>query len=103
MELIKGNVKVSFVNIGEGISGDYDPKNPNDVNLLRFDVEVLQDGDWEPVSDASYCTAGVTADATEEQIQEKLQELMDAYYEPLHSYPETSVKKIGEKMSYLTI
>lgn len=37
---------------GEGMSGDYNPDDPDDVQLLRFIV--WKDG--EPMDDGSYCT-----------------------------------------------
>lgn len=45
-------VAVELEDIGEGLSGDYDPSDPYDVALLRFTV--LLNG--EQVEDASYCT-----------------------------------------------
>ena len=42
--LIKGNRKVDLWQAGEGWNGDYDPDDPNDVELWRFDVQELVDG-----------------------------------------------------------
>ena len=43
--------------IGEGIDGDYNPSNPNDIPLLRVNVQRrTNDGDWEDLNDGSYCT-----------------------------------------------
>lgn len=55
---------VEWVALGEGYSGDYDPSNPDDVELLRFDVEVREAGEWVPFDDGSYCTL-MPADAPE--------------------------------------
>ena len=55
MELKKGNLRVSFVQLGEGWGGDYDPDDPDDEELLRLDFHRLVDGEWEEI--ASYCTA----------------------------------------------
>ena len=59
----KHGVKVEVSWIGEGISGDYDPDDPADKPLLRFDIYSRRDrgseatvGEWEQVEDASYCT-----------------------------------------------
>lgn len=46
------NMTVSWEHIGEGMSGDHDPDDPDDVPLLRFFV--YKDG--EPLEDGSYCT-----------------------------------------------
>ena len=31
-------LQVDWTNLGEGLHGDYDPDDPEDVNLLRFDT-----------------------------------------------------------------
>lgn len=50
-------VRIEWVNCGEGWSGDYNPDDPEDTNLLRFDISVLSEsGEWEDPGDASYCT-----------------------------------------------
>ena len=46
-------MKVEWDYIGEGYNGEYDPSDPNDVQLLRFWV-VDEEGD--DVPDCSYCT-----------------------------------------------
>ena len=70
IQLKKGRVMVTFSNIGEGVSGDYDPKYPEDVNLLRFDV--YRDG--VAVDDASYCTQ--TPAATNHKTLRRLLEVI---------------------------
>jgi len=58
MELIHGEYKVEWVSIGEGWDGYYNPDDPNDVELLRFDTySLLASDEWEPIQDGSYCTA----------------------------------------------
>lgn len=77
-------IRVEWVELGEGLSGDYDPCDPDDVELLRFDVyqqasaEELAEGydsgfvdpatgiTWVDPGDASYCTL-VPVSATPEQ------------------------------------
>lgn len=54
--LTQGNVRVELESIGEGLGGDYDPDDPGDVELLRFTVLRREDGEWEQIDDASYCT-----------------------------------------------
>ena len=54
--LAHDNIAVSLVNLDEGNDGDYDPADPDDVNLLRFDVYEKIDGEWTPVEGGSYCT-----------------------------------------------
>lgn len=57
MELIHGNYKVEWVDLDEGLNGMYDPNDPDDIALLRFDTSELIDGEWEEIPDGSYCTA----------------------------------------------
>jgi len=60
MELILDNYKVKWVDLGEGCDGDYDPSDPDDVCLLRFDISELATTDtgeeWVEVPNGSYCT-----------------------------------------------
>ena len=101
MELMKDNVKVIWENIGEGHCGDYDEDNPEDENLLRFTVFVEDSGKWREVDDSSYCTM-ITADTDNDKLMELLNVLMDEFYEVLHYDIYGSVKKIGERMSWIS-
>ena len=51
-------IRVSFRDIGEGICGDYNPKNPEDKKLLRMDVDLARPGedDFIEIPGASACT-----------------------------------------------
>lgn len=61
-----GSVRVTLENIGEGLSGDYDPSDPSDINLLRFSVSRRDTtGSYEEIDDASYCT-NIRADAPDD-------------------------------------
>ena len=52
-----GGYLVQWVDIGEGNSGEYDSRDPDDVALLRFDIMRRdEDGEWEQIQDGSYCT-----------------------------------------------
>lgn len=98
--LVRDNVKVEWAAIGEGLHGDYDPANPEDVELLRFYVSVLRDGAWEEKEDASYCTQLPVSAAAEEQVA-GLQLLLGQFHYVLSSNIDISVKKLAEKMSWL--
>jgi hypothetical protein len=99
-------VLVEWSNLGEGISGDYNPKDPTDINLLRFDVSYKRSGekDWTPVNDASYCTQ-FPASAPKAKRMSALKLLMSEYFEPVIAYVEQgiSVKKLGEKLSWISL
>lgn len=104
---IRGKVvRVDWYNAGEGICGDYNPSDPNDINLLRFDVYVYrydEEADewyWEPVDDASYCTR-VPADTNIDTLVNKLMVIYKEYDDVLSSDTYASVKKLGEYLSWI--
>ena len=99
-ELIRGNLKVEWVELGEGLSGDYNPDDPDDIELLRFYVAVLKDGDWEDLDDASYCT-NMPVSATPEQRRKGLKKIMDVVYERASS--RQSIKKMCERLSWIGV
>jgi hypothetical protein len=112
--LIKGRVRVEWVELSEGWNGYYQEDDPYDEELLRFDVswwlpdtddpenlDPLNEnafGDWSDPGDASYCTR-FPASATPEQRQKGLESLMNAVYDPLtRGY---SIKKLCEELSWI--
>ena len=94
-ELIRGERRVSLSYIGEGYSGDYDPDDPEDAQLLRLDIAELIDGEWVTMDDGSYCT-GIKLQTDAEVIADLLKGIMDevALLE--------RVKKAGERLSWLS-
>lgn len=97
--------RADWYNAGEGWSGDYDPEDPDDINLLRFDIykNLSPDSEedyWETVEDASYCTR-VPANATLENLTKLLYIIFKEYDNVLSSDPEASVKKLGESLSWI--
>lgn len=73
-----GPVRVCFDYIGEGVSGDYDPTDPNDRALLRLDAQVhsaqnyggeeTDDPNWLYPQDGSICTCvGASTPATRQR------------------------------------
>jgi len=100
--LIKDDVKAEWVRLGEGWHGDYDLDDPEDEELLRFDVSILENGVWEAVEDASYCTQ-VPATATDEEKLKLLKIILDNYYDELHNNHSASVKKLGEWLSWISL
>lgn len=93
-------VKVEWVNCDEGWWGDYDPENPEDENLLRFDVSVWQNGQWVEKEDASYCTQFPASASLADKCR-ALQILGKEYDYALSDDIEVSVKKLGERLSWI--
>jgi hypothetical protein len=88
-------VVVCLEDIGEGIQGEYNEDDPNDMPLLRFTVFK----DHEAVEDSSYCTQLNVDTITEEQATRALNIIMEAVYDKLQSGD--SVKRTCEQLSWL--
>lgn len=99
MEIIRNNVKIEWADCGEGLRGDYDPDNPEDIALLRFDVYVKQDGEWIEPDDSSYCT-NVPVDTPPKDLMKLLDILMDEIYEPASQGHR--IKKLCERLSWIS-
>lgn len=96
--LQKGEVVIEWVELGEGWYGDYNPDDPEDEELLRFDA-YIKDHEWEDdYPTYSYCTR-FPASATPEQRQAGLEYLME------HLYPLMSEGKwcrdVAEDLSWI--
>lgn len=102
MRLIKEDVMVEWVRLGEGIAGDFNPDDPEDEELLRFDVSRWDNEScaWEEVPDASYCTL-VPVGASHEQKLNGLQSIMSEVFEPVME--KHSIKKLCERLSHIKI
>ncbi len=99
-------VKVDWTNLGEGHCGDYNPEDPEDEELLRFDVyvnmaEKREEPDWQEVEDASYCTNVPLS--TDMKVLVKLLKIIHREYRDVITDNEyiPSVKKLGERLSWL--
>ena len=93
-----GTVKVEWVNLGEGLSGNYDPHDEEDINLLRFDVSVKKGDEWEIVDNGSYCTQ-MPADEPEAILGAALKRIMSEVEDPLLGG--SSIKRICEQLSWM--
>lgn len=94
-------LRVDWYNAGEGTCGDYDPENPDDINLLRFDVYVKDGDEWVEVEDASYCTCMPTS-ASAAILQKALTAIFKRYRAVIDGPEYPSVKKLGEELSYIS-
>lgn len=91
-------VRVSWTNCGEGINGDFDPHDPTDENLLRFDVSVNIEGEW--VEKESRCT-NFPANATLREKKCALEFIFNEFYMALADDPTVSVKVLADIMSHI--
>jgi hypothetical protein len=95
--IIRGNVRIDWVNLGEGFDGDYDADNPDDVNLLRFDVYRHDGAEWIEVEDGSYCTQ-VPAHANHVTLRQILSIFMDYIHDDIKSVGKS--KRKCEQLSW---
>lgn len=96
-------VRADWYDAGEGLFGDYNPENPDDIQLLRFDIYIRgEDNEWEPVEDASYCTQ-IAATTDRETLVKALWSIYKEYDNVLSCDPEASVKKLGEALSWISV
>ena len=96
------HVRVDWYDAGEGWRGDYDPEDPDDEALLRFDVyfRETEEEEWTEVDDASYCTS-VPVSTDIQELKAKLLVLYREFANVLESDPCQSVKKLGEALSWI--
>ena len=98
-ELTRGGVRVEFVNLGEGRSGDYNPEDKRDVNLLRFDVSRRVGREWLAVDDGSFCTL-MPAAAKPKVLRGALLHIMNAAYDDVAAHGRA--KRTLERMSWIS-
>ena len=96
IELIRGDKRVVWEYIGEGWSGDYNPDDPEDTQLLRFscfEKVFYHEEDWTELSDSSYCT--------EMPINTPVSILAQAAARIMQEIEDVSYKRALEQLSYL--
>lgn len=105
MSIYDDVLRVDWYNAGEGICGDFNPDDPKDVNLLRFDVYIKgnESGnkEWLEVTDASYCT-NMPATASEDVLEKALRYIFNRYRNVITGPDCPSVKKLGEELSHIS-
>lgn len=104
MELIDGDLKVEFIDIGEGWCGDYNPDDSEDEELLRFYVsrrgrKDADEEEWIDLDDGSYCTA-MPVSAPEDIQRRALDVLMREARDSLEG---GGFKKTMEWMSWISL
>ena len=86
----------AWVELGEGISGDYNPSDPNDIELLRLDLFLNDNEDI--VSYFSYCTQ-LPVSASQNVKEALLMFAAGAAWAVAEKYD--SLRKVGEGLSWL--
>ena len=102
-------LRVDWYEAGEGLYGDYNPDNPEDQELLRFDVYIKKnpkpwdnsDDGWREVEDASYCTL-IPINTSEEILEKALRYIFSEYRDVIKDNNYPSVKKLGERLSWIS-
>ena len=99
IEVRRGDLMAVWEYIGEGMSGDYNPDDPDDVELLRFSVSKFHPqteigGQWIQLDDCSYCTQ-MPIDTDEAILRRALEVILDA------ADTDASPKKEMEGLSWM--
>lgn len=97
----RGHVRVAWVCLGEGYNGDYDPKNPEDELLLRFDVAVKSDDTGTFTTVESRCTC-FAAKASEKDKEAALDVLLDRFYHAYTADPRHCLGPLADELSYIS-
>lgn len=103
VSLVKDSVRVDVSWIGEGRSGDYDPEDPSDMPLYRFEIyskdeEIDPEEDpWSEVEDSSYCT-NLDTSLPVQALEAFAQIIMSEVYDSVSSGQ--SIKRCCEDLSW---
>lgn len=97
--ITRGDLRVDLDYIGEGISGDYNPDDPEDVELLRFYVSKYNGWEWIDLDHGSYCTQMTTDLPTKERMA-ALKTIMDVV-ESCIDEADGSFKRRMEELSWM--
>lgn len=95
--------KVELVDLGEGWSGDYNPDDPKDTPLLRFDYSKRANSKspWVEAEDSSYCTQ-LNANVVDKYKRLRKRILMHLLAQVNDFSPDRSIKKLGEQLSWIS-
>jgi len=99
--LVRGGVRVAWEDLGEGLDGEYNEDDPNDVPLLRFNVYRRDSATaaWEEVEHASYCTR-MPAEAGSVAKRRGLEILMNRFYDAVVA-DDGEAENIAEELSWI--
>lgn len=97
----RGSVRVAWICLGEGYNGDYDPKNPEDELLLRFDVAVKDDSIGDFVTTESRCTC-FAASASAKGKEAALEILLNHFFYAYTKEPRCCIETLANKLCYIS-
>ena len=97
----RGSVRVAWVCLGEGYNGEYDPKNPEDELLLRFDVAVKDEDIGDFVTTKSRCTC-FAANTPIKDKEAALDVLLDHFHHAYTSQTRHCMSSLADKLSYIS-
>lgn len=100
MSLSNEQLRTDWYDADEGYNGDYNPDDPEDEPLLRFDVYYKNAAcEWEAVEDASYCTC-MSLNAPKSTLRRALAAIFNEYSR--YDVRNDSVKHVGEELTYMS-
>lgn len=90
-------IEISYA--GEGLSGDYEPSDPDDRPLLRFTISRLaSDGEWDTDDDASFCSS-LSARLSREKIEHAAGLALD--FLQRNDSAGKSLRRLGGELSWM--
>lgn len=97
----RGPVRAAWVCLGEGYNGDYDPANPEDEPLLRFDLSVKDgdSGDFETVESRRTCFA---ERASMKDKEAALDILLRRFYDAYIGESRQCICTLADELSYIS-
>lgn len=98
IQLVKDDIRVSWMNRGDGVYGVYDKKNSyDDVNRLRAKIEKCENDKWNIIDDIQ---TNVSSSASFDFLHNTLKIIMDYYYPLLHNT--YSLEDLGCVIEYMS-
>ena len=97
----RGPVRVAWVCLGEGYNGEYDPRDPEDELLLRFNLFLKDEtsGEWRPAESRLTC---FVAKASVKDQEAALDILLDRFYTAYTSGPQQCLSSMADALSYIS-
>ncbi len=97
----RGPVRVAWVCLGEGYNGEYDPRDPEDELLLRFNLFLKDEtsGEWRPAGSRLTCFA---AKASVKDKKAALDILLNRFYDAYTTEPRQCMSTLADELSYIS-